>query len=151
MDIKFIPAADSDKDYLLNLRKQTMVEHLEKAGFYLSDDEHISRIDDNYQCFYLIIVDNEKAGAVKFLQSHEQLEILQLQIEPKCQGRGLGRNVVLKLLALAAKRPVRLTVLKGNPAFNLYQSLGFQVIGEDRYEFYMQADGLDDTSFLDCL
>lgn len=140
MDIKFIPATNHDKDYLLHLRKQTMVQHLEKAGFYLTDDEHISRIDDNYQCFYLIIVDNEKAGAVKFVQSNEKLEVLQLQIEPKFQGRGLGRAVMLQLLALAAHRPVRLTVLKDNPAIKLYSSLGFQVTGEDRDEFYMQAN-----------
>ena len=90
--------------------------------------------------FCLIFVGNEKAGAVKFLQSNEKLELLQLQITPKYQGFGLGRKVILHLLALAVNSPVLLSVLKDNPAFNLYNSLGFQVFGEDQYEFHMQAN-----------
>lgn len=35
MVFKFIKAAYSDRDYLLSLRKLTMVEHLENPGLFL--------------------------------------------------------------------------------------------------------------------
>ena len=43
MSFELIQATEADKAFLLTLRKLTMVEHLEKAGLYLSDDEHALR------------------------------------------------------------------------------------------------------------
>jgi len=46
MSIEIIQATDDDRDYLLSLRKLTMVDHLENAGLYLSEEEHQARLND---------------------------------------------------------------------------------------------------------
>lgn len=86
----------------------------------------------------MILVNNMRKGAVKYLMLEGKLEILQLQIEPKYQGQGIGRATLKKLKQLANGRTIRLSVLKDNPAYYLYLRLGFRVIGQDSYEFLME-------------
>ncbi|MBN7825385.1 GNAT family N-acetyltransferase [Bowmanella dokdonensis] len=116
-----------------------MVEHLEAAGLFLSDDEHWRRIAHDYHCYHLVIWQGQRIGNLKYRLSRDEVTIMQLQIDPEYQGRGLGAQVVRQVLAGADGRPVKLTVLKQNPALNLYLRLGFKITGEDQYEFHMQA------------
>lgn len=48
MDFDFIRATEGDKNYLFALRKQTMVAHLEKSAQYLSDEQHIRRLNQDF-------------------------------------------------------------------------------------------------------
>ncbi len=48
MVFKFIQATTEDRSYLLELRKVTMVERLEKSGQFLSEEQHETRVDDDY-------------------------------------------------------------------------------------------------------
>jgi len=140
MHFKFIQAKDEDREYLLELRKLTMVEHLEKSGQYLTQDEHILRLNDAYECSHLIFYQNNKIGTLKYREHDNTLEVMQLQISPEYQGKGLGGKILRQVLHHAGDKVVELTVLKENPALKLYKRLGFTVTGEDEYEFHMQAN-----------
>jgi ribosomal protein S18 acetylase RimI-like enzyme len=52
-----------------------------------------------------------------------------IQLEEGFRGRGIGTHLVRRVLALGEELglPVRLRVLKGNPALGLYQRLGFTI------------------------
>jgi ribosomal protein S18 acetylase RimI-like enzyme len=65
--------------------------------------------------------------------------IANIEIAPAAQGRGLGAAIVLDLLATAARDglPVRLQVLKVNPARRLYERLGFAITGETPTHYLM--------------
>ncbi|MEH6818173.1 MAG: hypothetical protein V7683_16760 [Pseudoalteromonas distincta] len=39
----------------------------------------------------------------------------------------------------AQSKPIKLTVLKNNPALGLYKRLGFTITDENNYEYYMQT------------
>ena len=41
--------------------------------------------------------------------------------------------------AFQRRIPVRLNVLKVNPAWRLYTKLGFQITREDRHRYFMEA------------
>ncbi|WP_244623129.1 GNAT family N-acetyltransferase [Shewanella salipaludis] len=146
MTLQFIPASEADRAYLLALRKSTMVTHLEKSGQFLSDAEHMFRLNEGYSHSHLIIFNHARVGTLKYRETDTYLEIMQLQIEPGLQGRGLGTRVIKHLLAAAQGKAVNLTVLKDNPALRLYQSLGFAITGEDRYEYHMQANECHDAA-----
>ncbi|KZN35737.1 hypothetical protein N474_18290 [Pseudoalteromonas luteoviolacea CPMOR-2] len=137
MQIVLRPATEVDKPYLLALRKQTMTEHLERQGIFLSNEAHLSRLEDHYKCSHLILIDNNKVGTLKYLQTQDRLEIMQLQISPKYQGLGLGTAVIKYIVTQTAHLPTYLTVLKDNPAKHLYEQLGFIITSEDEYEFHM--------------
>jgi ribosomal protein S18 acetylase RimI-like enzyme len=138
MEILFEQAVDSDLEYLLGLRKLTMVEHLEREGLFYTDEQHVERLRVRFECAHIVWLDGIKVGFLKFLVSKQKLSIMQIQIEPKQQGKGLGRKILQHLLTIHNDKVAVLTVLKHNPAFRLYQSLGFSTVAEDQYEYHMQ-------------
>jgi len=139
MVFKFIKAAYSDRDYLLSLRKLTMVEHLENAGLFLTDQQHVLRLDDQYDCSHLIVINEVQIGTLKYQTHAQYIEIMQLQIHPLHQNKGYGRAVIEQVITSAQSKPIKLTVLKNNPALGLYKRLGFTITDENNYEYYMQT------------
>jgi ribosomal protein S18 acetylase RimI-like enzyme len=140
MQFEFIRATQPDKEYLLELRKLTMIKHFERAGQFLSHEEHAKRLNDQYECSYLVFYKSNRIGHVKYQLSVHELELIQIQIEPKFQGKGYGSNIVQKILDTAKGKIVKLSVLKGNVAIELYKRLGFKTVGEDKYEYHMQKE-----------
>ncbi|WP_199610851.1 GNAT family N-acetyltransferase [Flocculibacter collagenilyticus] len=140
MNLRFVLASAADRDYLLILRKATLVEHLEQAGIFLSDSEHEIRLDDQYDCSYIIFNGPDRLGTLKYQELASCFNILQLQIEPSHQGQGWGKHVLQIVQSWAAQKSksVTLTVLKENPAKQLYQRLGFNIVGEDKYEYHLR-------------
>jgi len=140
MDIKLVKAKDSDTLFLLKLRKLTMVEYLKKAGLYLTDDQHLSRVKIHFNAAYIIKQLDEKVGLLKYIETKDAIEILQFQILPKYQGKGIGNYLLNDMIKLSGSldKNILLKVLKENPARYLYERNGFCIIGEDQYEFHMQ-------------
>ncbi|MBG6133105.1 ribosomal protein S18 acetylase RimI-like enzyme [Aquimarina sp. EL_43] len=138
--LELIKAQESDKDFLFKLRKATMVEHLEEMGIFLSDEEHLSRIDFQYDNAYVILKSNQRAGVLKYIETEHAIEILQIQVLPEYQGHGIGKYVIKDLIetAKASNKDMVLKVLKENPARYLYERMGFKTVDEDKYEFHMQ-------------
>jgi ribosomal protein S18 acetylase RimI-like enzyme len=77
---------------------------------------------------------------LKAYRDATEWHLVQLQIDPHYQGRGLGEQIIKTLLAgaQADALPVSLKVLKGNPAKRLYERLGFREISSDEREFHMR-------------
>lgn len=140
MDISLTNATSDDRAFLIELRKQTMVPHFEQAGLFLSDEEQAFRVDERYECIRIVRYAGTVAGAIKFDDDGTDIEIMQVQILPEFQGKGLGRGLMEKIFVRARQhgKSVRLTVLKQNPARRLYERLGFIVVGEDNHEFHMK-------------
>lgn len=142
MNLKFQKAIASDKEYLLWLRKETMNEHLMKAGFEVTEENHHKALEYQYEGAELIMHDDENIGLLKKQESDDTVEIIQIQIDPKYQGQGIGKQVVNSVIAKAFsnRKVVKLSVLKDNPAKRLYQNLGFVTIDEDKDSYIMQME-----------
>ncbi|MCL1076654.1 GNAT family N-acetyltransferase [Parashewanella spongiae] len=137
MVFKFQKATLSDRSYLLELRKSTMVKHLENSGQYLSEREHDIRLDDEYDCSHLAYFEGALIGTLKYKSTDTNIEIMQLQIAPEHQNKGFGKGIIEQIQDRAGTKSVSLTVLKDNPALKLYLRLGFKIVGEDFYEYHM--------------
>ena len=81
---------------------------------------------------------NALVGTLKYESTDHEVEIMQIQIHPDHQNKGYGRGIVQQVLNGAESKIVSLTVLKNNPALQLYLRLGFKIGGEDMYEYRMQ-------------
>ncbi|MCO7187450.1 MULTISPECIES: GNAT family N-acetyltransferase [unclassified Pseudoalteromonas] len=138
MEIELRQASNADKPYLLQLRLQTMVEHLEQAGVFLCEEAHLCRLEEDYACSHLLIINKVVVGTLKFRLINNQMDIMQLQIAPEFQKQGLGRCTLKHLFEQYPNTPFILTVLKHNPARRLYLSLGFETYDEDEYEYLMR-------------
>lgn len=133
-----VQATEADFGTLLKLRLMTMPTHLENAGIFLSEGEHKARVNEQYSSSHLIMKKDEMVGMLKYQELADDFNIMQLQIFPAYQNQGIGHQVLTQFIQNRQGKCIRLTVLKDNPAKNLYDRLGFTITGEDEYEFFMQ-------------
>ena len=136
--LKFIQATQADKDYLLQLRLLTMKPHIDAAGLNHEHDEHVFRVMHEYQLAHLVFAGEDKVGVLKFQVDENEIKIFQIQIHPDFQRQGLGGRVIKQLFTTYPNHDFLLSVLKDNPAKDLYQRLGFEYFDQDQDEFFMR-------------
>lgn len=138
--ITYRKATENDLDYLLDLRTKTMVPHYAESNLPTDRETTLSRILDQFDKAHIIFLDNQPIGLLKINRTDKNIDILQLQIDPGQQGKGLGRMILSDILdeASAAGKTASLSVLKTNKAQHLYLSLGFKTVSEDKYSFFME-------------
>ncbi|MGW8307650.1 MAG: N-acetyltransferase family protein [Achromobacter pulmonis] len=135
-------ATEDDLPFLLALRKATMTEHLARVGAPRDDAHHLTRIRHHFDDARIVWLHGRPAGLFKTHRDPDGWRLVQIQIDPAFQGQGLGRRLLAGLLRQADQEgaPVTLSVLKGNPARRLYQSLGFTPVQETAQEIEMRYD-----------
>ncbi|WP_426360390.1 GNAT family N-acetyltransferase [Pseudocolwellia sp. HL-MZ19] len=142
LSVGFRRAVATDVDFLLQLRKLTMTVHLNKAGFYFSDEDHIVRIKEFFNDSFIITNHKESIGLIKLGVLADRIHIRQFQILPAFHGKGVGSFVLdtTKKKARERKLPVTLNVLLDNPAKSLYVRHGFYVEEQLKLEYKMRCD-----------
>jgi ribosomal protein S18 acetylase RimI-like enzyme len=138
-ELTFRVATEADVPFLLELRRRTMTEHLQRSGVEPSQSERIERVRANFACAEIVLLSGTPVGLLKVVRSQDNWDLVQIQILPEKQGGGLGSSILGKLLADAddARVSVSLSVLRANPARRLYERLGFRIVGESDKAFDM--------------
>ncbi len=138
-ELVYRKALETDIDYLLQLRKETMSEHLINSGIISNDEDQLLRINYLFDQAKIVMLNNQNVGLLKLDEKENRIEIVQIQIDPKFQKKGIGQQIIEAVIknALAEKKELVLSVLKANPAKELYERLGFKIIGEDEFSFMM--------------
>ena len=142
--IGFRRAENNDINFLLLLRKKSMIKHFIASGIKMSEEQHLELINENFYLSNIILYDRKpigllKMGAAEVGGMSKSLHISQIQILPKYQGQGIGSSVlkVVKKRALYLNLPITLNVLLKNPARALYLRHGFQIKSKNKLEFLM--------------
>ena len=136
--------AVSDADYLWlwSLKRDTMRAYVEQTWGRWDDEAQAERFRRNFDPLHvhIIVIDGQDAGLLHVERSQEEINLVNIQIAPEFQNRGLGTEVMHALLAEARRDrlPLRLQVLKVNPARRLYERIGFAVAGETGTHFQMR-------------
>ncbi|MCT2407756.1 GNAT family N-acetyltransferase [Chryseobacterium antibioticum] len=136
-------ASKNDIDYLLDLRTKTMNPHYTDSHLPTDRETTLQRILYQFDKAHIILLNNEPAGLLKINKADDKTEVLQLQIDPTQQGKGLGKMILKDILEEASKegKTVELSVLKTNKAQHLYTRLGFKTVGEDEHSYFMEFQG----------
>jgi ribosomal protein S18 acetylase RimI-like enzyme len=134
------PATEADVPYLLALRERTMTGHQLASGLQPSEAEREQRVRFRFECATIIEHAGKPAGLFKVARDGLDWQLIQIQIAPELQGRGIGEALIQDLTAeaRAAGAALHLHVLHANPARRLYERLGFRVISEAGHEYLMQ-------------
>jgi len=90
----------------------------------------------------IITLDGADIGWLQSTTQGDALFLAQLFVDGSFQRRGIGTEVMNRLIAEAmrTRQAVTLGVVKTNPALRLYQRLGFRITHEDDRKFYMRRD-----------
>ena len=88
----------------------------------------------------IVIEEAKRIGSLSLIRRRDCDYLAYLALLPAHHGRGLGTRLIARLMVRAEARavPLRLRVLKVNPARRLYDRLGFVVTGEDAVSWAMQ-------------
>jgi ribosomal protein S18 acetylase RimI-like enzyme len=133
------PATEVDIPFLLALRRKTMDPHLSASGASTSESDHRSRLMYRFECAEVLQQNGLPVGLLKVARDGSEWQIIQIQLVPELQGKGLGAELLADIVseAVAAEATLSLTVLKANPARVLYERFGFVVVGESEYQYNM--------------
>ncbi|SDT96921.1 GNAT family N-acetyltransferase [Halopseudomonas salegens] len=141
--LELINESDADRSFLERLYASTRKEELapvpwpdaQKAEFLRTQFE---AQDLHYRSHYsdtlrqLIRIDGALAGRLYVQRREHELRIVDIALLPEYRGRGIGALLLGQVLeeARAASKAVRIHVEKNNPAYRLYQRLGFNKLEE---------------------
>jgi len=79
----------------------------------------------------IVMVAGSRAGYLSVKPRQDGLYIDNIQLSPRFQGRGLGTNILTRLIADNPSAHIYLTTFSDNPAKRLYERLGFTIADRD--------------------
>lgn len=133
------PATDNDYEFMYTVLKRTMRDYVEVIwGWDERVQRRIHEIRWNPADNQIIVVDGQDVGRLSVDTYDDHVHLNNIQILPEFQGQGLGTAIIQDILRNAGSKPVRLRVLRGNPAKRLYERLDFKVIRESEERFWME-------------
>ena len=92
----------------------------------------------------IIQYDGQDIGLLVVKDRDDGIYLGDLQLKTEFQGKGIGTYLMKQVLISEhrGERDIRLRVLKGNPAINLYRRLGFKVDQEldNAYQMILSKD-----------
>ncbi len=94
---------------------------------------------------WIVTSDDEQIGVLSLDRRADAVIVRHIALLPEFQNRGIGSALIRGVLdfAITVKLPVRLRLLKDNPARSLYERLGFAVTSEDGRRYEMTARPAD--------
>lgn len=90
----------------------------------------------------IITCDGTDVGWLQSRMQGDTLFLVQLFLDTAFQGKGIGTETLKRLMGEAEQSgvPMKLGVVKSNPARRLYERLGFRITHEDDRKFYMKYE-----------
>jgi ribosomal protein S18 acetylase RimI-like enzyme len=138
------PAHAGDREFLFALMRDALGPHV-IATFGPWDEaaqreRFFAALTRSLSLHQIVELGGAPIGCLNVVRSAEQLKLNRVLLLPSHQGRGLGSQLMRTLLrdADASRLPIRLRVLRVNPARRLYERLGFVVTGEIETHFLME-------------
>jgi ribosomal protein S18 acetylase RimI-like enzyme len=133
---------EGDLPFLISLRYETMGPHILQSGNTFDDERELARVLDRLDCARIITKNGEPIGLFTVVRDVDPWDLAQIQVAPRHQRCGIGRTLLTHLLeeARAANVGVALVVLKLNPARQLYERLGFRIVGTEEFVYRMRYD-----------
>jgi ribosomal protein S18 acetylase RimI-like enzyme len=144
LDVALRSASPNDIEFAFGVAQETMREYaIATWGSWAEDkarsgmEKHI--LDDQMQIIELAGV---PIGIEVVERTSDHMRLLQLFIRPAHQRQGIGSGLVRGLIqeAQQKKLPLKLRVLKVNPAQSLYRRVGFKVVSTTAEHIYMEYE-----------
>jgi len=134
-------AAPKDREFLWSLHRETMQDYVGKTWGW-DDNRQRELFDEKFdpELLQIIEYDSQPIGYISVRRPGTEIYLAAIEIALAFQNFGVGTQLISSLLneADCLHIPVKLLVLKVNPAHRLYERLGFQCIGETTTHFVME-------------
>lgn len=149
--LRYRKARSEETDWAYQLFRTTMKDYIDQTWGW---DELFQRhgFDENIRSAGLVIVslddkdetvaDTCKIGAYSLKPKTDHLLLDMLLVAPQWQRHGYGSRILQHVLqqGKAAGKPLRLSVLRNNPAFHFYCHHGFSIESQDDFRYRMISE-----------
>lgn len=144
------PVTANDEEFLRQLYASTRAQELSILD--LDDNQKQAFIDmqfnaqsQQYRMSYpvaancIVVRDDHPVGRM-IVDRGDEITLVDIALLPEHRGQGIGSELIRELLdeAGGTGKPVRLHVLRNNPAARLYERLGFSINNDDGVYFEMK-------------
>jgi GNAT superfamily N-acetyltransferase len=143
MRIALVPAASGDYEFARETYYATMRWIIERLfGWNQAEQDASFATQFRLNDARLIMMDDQRVGWIQAQQSESAVTLHQFYVVPALQRRGIGTRILEMVIQEARnqKKPLKVAVVKINPAKDLYNRHGFRVTHEDEYKYYMSLD-----------
>jgi len=145
------PAVTADRDFRFALYASTRAAELAHVPWSPEQREVFLRMqftaqERGYESTFptavrsLVWLGERPIGSLMVDSTPAEIRLVDIAVVPEEQGRGWGRQLLerLKEEAQASGRPLRLRVMKDNPAQRLYERVGFAVIADEGLYLHLE-------------
>ncbi len=143
MNIQRRPATSEDKKFLSLLNEEASKELICKQFGEWDEEWQNQQFEGKLRrrSFEIIELDQKPIGALCIEELPTCVNIVDIEILPKFQNKGIGSEIInsAKMRAKKLGIPVRLQLLKMNPAQKLCERLGFREIHNSETYIEMEA------------
>ncbi|HEX8564471.1 MAG TPA: GNAT family N-acetyltransferase [Pyrinomonadaceae bacterium] len=143
MQIELRQIETSDFDFLWRLHNAALKDYVTQTWGWDENWQRESFIKAfNPSEGKIIVIDGKDAGYLWVIEKDNEVLLASIRLLPGFQNHGIGSKIIRDLLEKSEK-PVRLQVLKVNPARHLYERLGFEICEETATHFTMKSVPLE--------
>lgn len=138
MKIEFRKIENKDFDFLWRLHNAALKKYVSQTWGW---DENWQR--DNFAEEFdtrngkIIVFENQDAGFLWYKETSPENLLVSIRLLPEFQNKGIGTRIIENLIKNSDK-PIKLQVLKINPARRLYERLGFQITDKSETHYMMK-------------
>lgn len=145
------PAEAGDEAFLFALYRSTREQELAGWGWSAGQQDAFLKMQfaaqrRHYEASYpdathrIIVLGERPIGRMLVAREPDAIHLVDIALLPGLRGGGIGTALIRGLLAEGRERgvPVRLSVLKANPALRLYERLGFSLTAESGMHLHLE-------------
>lgn len=140
MKLGFRPARVEDLAFCERLYFSGMAAIIE--ALKLDREKHMAGFREQWKRkeVEIITLDGDDAGWIQYRREPEGIFVAQVFVDSPYRNRGIGTQVMSRMIVEAGEQAVTLAVVKINPAVKLYERLGFRTTHEDEHKLHMRRD-----------
>lgn len=135
------PARREDDLFVYEVKKQALGPYVKQVWGWDEDVQRdLHRKEFNASRLQIVTLAGCDVGTIGVVSDENRFLINTVYLLPEYQNRGIGSALIRGVLDRARTQglPVRLGVLKVNPARRLYERLGFRVVAETETHWKME-------------
>ena len=141
MEINFRKVEANDFEFLWQVHNAALKDYVTLVwGWDEQRQRQLFRESFETERAKVIIFEGKDAGFLDVAERETETVLISIRLLPEFQNKGIGTKVIRDILNKSHEKnkPVRLQVLKINPAKTLYNRLGFEIFGETETHFLMR-------------
>ena len=139
------PFQKEDYSLVYKITEAAMRPYVEETfGPWVEEDQRQRSAQINAgACHHIIQLEDVDIGVLVVERSESHIQLDRLYLLPRVQNKGIGTSLLRELQAEAERKnlPLRLRVLRCNPARLWYQREGFTIIDATPERWFMEYNG----------